>query len=33
MWNASEMVDTDPPSFIDKQHGLWELGNEVIAGV
>lgn len=32
MWNATELIDTEPPITNIRGMGLWELGNEVIAG-
>lgn len=33
MWDTvEEMIDSDVPTYVNKSLGLWELGNEVIAG-
>ena len=31
MWNVTDMLDTEPPTYVHTQLGLWELGNEITA--
>jgi hypothetical protein len=32
MWNSTEMIETEPPSYMARITGLWEIGNEVLNG-